>query len=455
MHVKFNLPEVIRWIETESNQKAEYTPFQTIVFSEVAVDSRLVKPGMLFFALPGAKTDGHQFLQQVASIGVCAAIVSKDYRGEHFGIPLIRFDNVLSALQGFAKHLLKKRKPHIVAITGSVGKTTTKDFTTTLLQKKFRIGSTPGNSNSQIGLPLTVINHTKPEDELLILEMGMTEPGQITKLVNLATPDIAVLTAVEMVHSCNFKSIEGIAHAKAEIFSHPKTKIGIVSRDIAAFSEVLATGTCLKTSFSINHEDADFYLKEEGDHLLVRDFEKAKLPALQVLGRHNLHNFLAAAAVARNLNLTWEEIAAEIPRLCLPERRLQRVEKEGVIYINDSYNATAVSVKAALSVLPKPKAGCKTIAVIGDMKESLGAFSEWCHREVGNAALSCVDQMLCLGSGCVPIVEIWQKANKSIELYPDFNALSTALRHTVKPGDVVLIKGSNSHQLWRILEEGK
>jgi UDP-N-acetylmuramoyl-tripeptide--D-alanyl-D-alanine ligase len=275
-------------------------------------------------------------------------------------------------------------------------------------------------------------------------------------LVNLANPDISVLTAVEMVHSSNFESIEGIARAKAEIFSHPKTQMGIVSKDIVAFSEVMATGSCLKTSFSINQEDADYFIKDEGDHLVVRFLkEKAKLPPLQVLGRHNLHNFLAAAAVAKSLKLTWEEIGAEIPRLCLPERRLQRVEKEGVIYINDSYNATAVSVKAALSVLPKPNVGCKTIAVIGDMTLSLGAFSDWAHREVGNAALSCVDQMLCLGSGCMPILEIWQKANKSAELYLDFNTLSEALKHIAKPGDVVLLKGHNSLQLWRILEEEK
>lgn len=441
-------------MQAASKQKAEFNLNKPISISGAAVDSRLVQSGMLFFALPGAKTDGHNFIGQAAAAGAAAAVVSKSYQGENFGLPLIRFENVLSALQGFSKHILDTRKPRIIAVTGSLGKTTTKGFIATLLSQKYRVAASPGNSNSQIGLPLTIINHTKPEDEILILEMGMTHPGQLSTLVKIAPPEIAILTAVEMVHACNFKSLADIANAKAEIFSHPKTELAIISRDIKNFDQIVKQISFSKRSFSIHLKDADYFLESNGDHLTLSEPNgKVKLPLLKVLGHHNLHNFLAAAIVARHLNVSWEEISNTIPKLSLPEKRLQLIEREGVTYINDAYNATAVSVKAALASLPKPKTGGKTIFVFGDTTESLGNFAEWCHQEVAHASLVNVDHMLCLGKGCKPIIEIWEKAKKPVELFTDFPSVLAALRKIVQKGDVVLLKGSNSHQLWRIVED--
>lgn len=444
---KFSLREAVRKIHLDATQLPE------MPITGAAVDSRLVQPGNIFFALPGAKTDGHHFIGQALERGAIAAVVSKTYSGAA-SIPLIHADDALAALQTLSKAVLDAVKPRIVGITGSVGKTTTKDFITTLLQQKYRVASSPGNSNSQIGLPLSIINHLKSTDEALVLEMGMTHPGNIANLVTIACPEIAVLISVEMVHTCNFNGLEDIARTKAEIFSNPGTKLGVVARDIIAFDEVFAMGQCRKVTFSIKDQSADYFLKEKSEHITIFDHDnKTRLPLLNILGKHNLHNFLAAYVVATAMQMNRDEIAKAIPLLRLPARRLERIEKDGAVFINDSYNASTVAIKAALDCLPKPKPGSKTIAVIGEMKQHLGpVFSDMCHKEAGEAALAKVDQMLCYGEGCRPIYDVWKQAHRPVELFTDFVELTAALKKQVQPGDVVLIKGSNYNQLWRIVE---
>lgn len=450
--VQISLIEAVQLMEKALKQKFDHPLLPSIPVTGAAVDSRLVQPGNLFFALPGEKTDGHHFLEQAAAHGAAVAVVSTGYQGADHGLTLIKAEDGLLALQGLARALIEKRKPQIVAVTGSLGKTTTKEFITTLLQQKYRVAASPGNSNSQTGLPLSVINHTTPDDEMLVLEMGMTTPGHISRLVSMAPPDIAVITSVELVHICNFNSIEDIARTKAEIFSNPKTRLGIISKDIPAYDEVVKMGTCRKLSFSLIDKDADFYLTEKDDHLRIFDHETlVGLPKLNIPGRHNLHNFLAAYAVARSLHLSRDEIAGGMQNLRLYERRLQRIERNGIIFINDSYNAAAASIKAALQSLPAPQSGRKTIAVIGQMGE-LGSFSEACHRDVGEAALACVDDMICYGEGCHPILDVWRQANRPAELFTDFAKLFAYVWKKAQPGDVVLLKGSKFNKLWQILD---
>lgn len=421
-------------------------------FSRVSVDSRLVKKNDIFFALKGARADGHHFLEQAASNGAALAVVDYHYKGFNFGLSLIKVADPLESLQKLSKALLDQRKVRIVGVTGSVGKTTTKDFITTLLKTKYRVSSSPGNHNSQIGLPLAIINHTQGDEEILVLEMGMSQAGDLAKLVQIAPPNIAVVTMVALTHAGNFSSMKEIARAKAEIFSHPKTSLGILLRDLDDFESMVQIGACPKATFSMKI-DADFTLKESGDFLHINFLGEhaATYPRLPVPGRHNLQNFLAAVAVARNLNVEWAEIHFAISSIVLPERRLQQVEREGVLFINDSYNASAVSVKAAFNSLPKPPAGGKTIAVIGQMLD-LGQFSELCHREIAEEALNCIDSMICLGDGCKPITEVWSSAKRPITWFSSLEEVIAELKHQMKPGDVVLLKGSSANGLWRILD---
>jgi UDP-N-acetylmuramoyl-tripeptide--D-alanyl-D-alanine ligase len=426
---------------------------QNLLFTGFSVDTRLVKPGNLFFALKGAQTDGHAHLQEAQKKGTIAAVVNKDYSGSDYGLLLLKVEDPLIALQTLSKEKIRSLPAKIVAITGSVGKTTTKDFTTTLLKEKYRVGSLTGNQNSQIGLPLGILNNDFTNKDVIILEMGMDAAGQITKLTQIAPPDVSIVTATTLQHGKNFDSIEGIGRAKAEIFSHPKTQFGLISADIVNYEELNSLSSCPKISFSTKQSNANYYLEENPAGFTIRDFSgSASFEPFHILGKHNLHNFLAAATIARCLELTWDEIRQEIPKLQLPERRLQILQLKGVTFVNDSYNACEVSMNAALENLPLPNKGGKKIACLGEMGE-LGHFSEKCHQAVGKKALENVDIMLCLGEGCKPIVECWSEAGREVFHFNDRLKLVDKLRELVNEGDCVLLKGSRSKQMWKVIEE--
>ena len=443
------LQTISQYIEAQVDER-----HATVIVSGAAVDSRLVELGDLFFALPGSQVDGHEYLEKAAQKGALAAVVSSEYIGSDYGLALISCKDVLKALQSLARRLLAESSLRIVAVTGSVGKTTTKDMICRLLSHKFRVSVSPGNSNSQIGLPLSIINHTDLEGDILILEMGMTHSGNISQLVEIAPPEVAVITTVALVHACNFSSLADIARAKGEIFSHPHTKMAIYHHE-SDIDGILTTSFQLpKHSFSVENRQADFCLKEMSDHHTVKDPEgdSLKLGHLAIPGKHNIQNFLAAVAVARYFGMNQDEIAIAQKEIKLPERRLQQVEKFGAIFINDSYNASEISVKAALNSLPNPKPSCKRIMVLGEMAE-LGKFSEDCHRAVGEAALKTVDMVFCFGDGTLPVSECWKRAGKPVFWGKERMEIVARLREYLNPGDVVLLKGSRSKGVWNVLDE--
>lgn len=419
----------------------------------VAVDSRLVLPGNVFFALEGDRADGHEFIGEAAKKGASAAVVCHRYAGSDFGIPLLRVESGLNALQQLAQKFLEERHIRILAITGSVGKTTTKDFISHILKQRYRITATLGNANSQVGLPLTVLNQIKGDEEWLVLEMGMSCPGQIANLVNIAPPHIAVITSIGLVHAVNFSSLEEIARAKGEIFSHPTTEWGVFPAELPFADAIRQFGTCRKVIFSLLSKHADFVLEASGkDSLQIQNkghiFEMGEL---SVPGKHNQQNFLCAAAAARLAGVEWEDIREAMKDMQLPERRLQFTEHAGVVYINDSYNASVLSVKAALDSLPNP-AGGRRIAVLGDMLE-LGKFSEDCHYEVGLAAQQSADALFCLGAEMRAAVEAWRFTREGAFSFSERADLVNALREYIKPKDVVLIKGSRGMQMWKVIED--
>ncbi|MGA8165462.1 MAG: UDP-N-acetylmuramoyl-tripeptide--D-alanyl-D-alanine ligase [Waddliaceae bacterium] len=456
MRIKI-LSDVVRILE-EKNDCAdcrEITPsFYQLEVSGFCVDSRLLSPNTIFFALQGNRVDGHAFIPEAAAKGAVAAVVDRRYRGANLPIPLIYTDNVAELLQLLAQIVLQRRAVKIVGVTGSVGKTTTKDFIATLLTPDYHVFSSLGNRNSQIGLPLTILNDTTGEEDILVLEMSMDAPLHIHRLVQIAPPDIAVITSVALVHAFHFETLGGIAKAKGEIFSHPKTSLGILSRDIRHFSDLCKIGSCDKVSFSVNTSAADVCLVEKKGVLWVRE-QRGKwieLKALPVYGRHNRHNFLAAVAVARNLGISWPRIRRAMQLLTLPENRCTIVEREGITFVNDAYNASIPSVKAALADLPNPKPWGRKIAVLGEMKE-LGKFSVSCHRQVGEYALDYVDSMWCVGEECQPIVECWEKARRPVAWCKKRSEIVELLRDEIRMGDVVLLKGSRALEMDKVLPE--
>lgn len=418
------------------------------------VDSRQVCAGSLFFALPGQNADGHSFLNEVFEKGAAAAIVSDVYQGDCLSSRLFRVHDPLLFLQNLARVSLEMKKKRIVGVTGSVGKTSTKDWIHLLLEKKYSCVATEGNQNSQIGLPLTVLNHLLGAEEIAVLEMGMSFKGQIKRLTEIAPPEVAVLTTVALAHAANFSSIEEIARAKGEIFSHPKTRCGILPFEYPLLEEVKKERKCPFVTFSLSSRFSDYGLSLSHPQEIEDRIEGLKIPleGFSLPGMHHRHNLLAACATARYFGVSWEDIVSVFPVLKTPKQRFEHVHHPKAFFVNDSYNACEVSVKAALSSLPFPKKGGRKIAVLGEMLE-LGRFSNDCHQEVGESALKHVDVLFCLGKECEPMVEVWKNAQRPVFAFQDRSELVSFLRDYLFPEDIVLLKGSRAKQMWKIMED--
>jgi len=414
-----------------------------------AVDSRKVESGSMFFALRGEKVDGHDFLQEAKRLGAICAIVESTYVGDSYGLELIHVENPLEALQLLAR--VQAEGIRCIGITGSVGKTTTKEFLYTLLKDRFRVGKTPGNANSQTSIPLHLLC-SDTECDLFIAEMGMSQKGEIASLVSIIPPQMAIVTQVALSHAVNFPGgIEEIAEAKAEILSHPATKKAFLHADVAARSafqgkkdlSIVAYGDVAAGSF-IQKVESGWVIFYEGKYTcsFTLPFE----------AKHLVHNFLGAALVAYELGMQWEEIFKAAQNLTSYQKRFEIIEKGGITFVNDSYNANPTSVRAALENMPQPKEGGQVIAALGTMGE-LGVFSEAAHREVGKVAALHADVLLCFGADTHYMAEEFSCFGKKVEQFSSFSLFKEAVLQTAKPGDVVLIKASNSLALWKILED--
>lgn len=408
-----------------------------------AIDSRKVARKGLFFAVKGETVDGHDFLQDVAAKGACAAVVDASYTGSDFGMVLLRVESVEKALHTLAKLAFSKRQEQVVAITGSMGKTTTKEFLATLLESKYRVFKTAGNQNTQLTVPLAILNLDR-EYDVLVLEMGMNEHGQIRKLVEIAPPDIAMVTRIAPAGLIDLEGgLDAIARAKSEIFSHSKTRLGVISSQAATFDSVLYGGNLPKRIYG-----------EEGDDQLVVVEGGVRIGdspvfRLSFSASHLLENFLGAVSVCRVLGLSWHEIGSKVALLKPFENRFEMIEKEGVTFIQDSYNANPDSVMAALNNLPKKKG--KVIGVLGAMPD-LGKTSSLYHAKIGAEAAKHLDQLFCIGEDAKAMVRAFSEAGKPASFAVELSEIKKALNALVEPGDVVLIKGGNFLKLWTLLE---
>lgn len=422
---------------------------ERIWISGFAADSRKVEPGFAFFALKGEKVDGHDFLFQVQKQGACCAIVSKEYTGLVPGLLLIPVEDVLTSLQHLGASELKRKNVPCIAITGSVGKTTTKEFIVTLLSGSFSVGKTPGNANSQVGLPLSILNE-REGIEVFVAEMGMSRKGEIASLVSIAPPDFAIVTQVALAHACNFPGGETeVAEAKAEILSHISTKKAFLHAQVKSFPAFSKNFAC----------DCIFYAEETG-HALVQEGEQWKMRlysewspsfTLPFTAKHLRENFLGAALIAKELGVSLEEIAQRAERLSTHSMRFEVSQRRGITYVNDAYNASPASMKAALENVPVPKGGGKVIAVLGEMRE-LGSFSEKAHEEVGYLASKHAEVLLCQGKECEVMAKSFELSGKKAFHLPTTCEMKKVLENLVQEGDVVLVKASNSLKLWTILE---
>ncbi len=417
------------------------------------VDSRKIVPGSLFFALKGENVDGHTFLEDAVSRGALAAVVSKEYKGEVRGLELIRVENVLASLHYLAALQVKQKNMRCIAVTGSVGKTTTKEFIATILQGHFSVGKTPGNANSQVGLPLSLLNMADTP-EVFVAEVGMSQKGEIAALLPIISPEIVVVTKVALAHALYFPDgLEGVAQAKAEILGHPNTKKVFLNSQVAAFKAFQKQHSVNPVFYGFEKtekvHDAAIFFKDQAFFIETPEGVSSPFP-LPFTATHFAENFLAAALVARELGLGLDAIIERAQFLAPYKMRFEKIEKDGVLYLNDSYNANPASMKAALENLPKPLEGGKVIAVLGEMKE-LGVFSKQAHIEVGHIASIHADILFCLGSDCLEMLQEFRKSKKFGFYGSSLQELKDELARYINKGDVVLIKGSNSLKMWELL----
>lgn len=431
--------------------------------SGVSIDSRTVKEGELFIAIIGERFDGHSFITEAVKKGARALIVDREIETKS-GVGIIRVNDTTVALQDLARYYRHKfAELKVIAITGSAGKTTTKDMISTLLGRKFKIRKTPGNLNNYYGLPLTLLGLEGDED-IAVLEMGMSRLGEIRLLAGIARPEIGVITNVGPTHLETLGTIENVARGKSELIEAlPEEGTAILNYDDPLVRQMKDSFQGEKVIYYGLTAGADLYANsisisgEEGAisfDLTYWDERLEKL-TLNKPGRHNLYNALAAIAVAREFGVDWLEIREGLKSIALSSLRwdVTRLEN-GTIIINDTYNANPLSMRAAIDATLEI-AEERIITVLGAMLE-LGAEKENAHLELGRyLRKQGVNLLITVGEeGKLIARGALKEGMPPDEVYnlEDNQAAGRLLLELIRPGDTVLIKGSRGVKMEEIVE---
>lgn len=421
--------------------------FEEVRFSGAQFDTRKIHAGMLFVAMIGAR-DGHDFADDALHKGAAAVLASRPLQED---IPAIYVENTLTALQAIARSYRSSLQIETVGITGSVGKTTTKEMITAVLRTTFATQKSEENYNNDIGVPVSVLS-IAPEHEKAVLEMGMNHFGEISLLTSITQPDIAVITNVGRMHIENLGSEEGILQAKLEILEGLKPGgTAIFCGDIPRLYDAAKKHGAL--TFGRNEDNdiraVDVRTEKDGICFTALGFGK-KLPIfLPVQGEHNVTNALAAVAVGLRCGVSAENIAAGLADFKNTGMR-QRIYDLGALHIiEDCYNAGPESMRAALAVLSGAEG--RKIAVLGGMLE-LGDFAPKEHYEVGREAAKVADALFAYGTHSEEYVRGANDAGLSqAQCFDSHEALAEALKKTLLPGDTLLVKGSRGMKMERVL----
>ena len=425
-----------------------------------SIDTRTLSKGELFFAIAGEKTDGHEYLKQAMEKGAIAAVVSRvsDIEALH-GFPLVVVENTYEALRGTAALMRRSFKGKVVAVTGSTGKTTTKDMLWSMLNQRAPALRNIGNMNNELGLPLTICA-LKEKHWAMILEMGMRGLGQIDDLAEISAPDHAIITNIGHTHQEILGSQENIARAKAELLPHiPRGGAVILNYADQSLLRQWIDNTKAEILWIGQDNNADIWadeiIKTRDSDLYNRcsfyactAFGERERIDLFIPGKHNISNALSAIMAARKLGITWQEIRTGLQNLEVSSMRLEfkKISHPDALIINDTYNASPASMCAALDVLVS--AGRETdrkIAVLGDMYE-LGDYTKEGHENVGiKVSEKGISYLLTVGKNAEYIAEGAKNAGVSGEkifVCVDKKELIHNLNMILKSGDVILIKGS-------------
>jgi UDP-N-acetylmuramoyl-tripeptide--D-alanyl-D-alanine ligase len=425
-----------------------------------SIDSRTVGAGQLFFAVTGERLDGHDYVAAALEKGAIAAVVRKDELSRFADqARLLAVDDTLVALQALATAVRKVWGKPLVGVTGSAGKTTTKEAIAHVLSTKFRVLKSEGNFNNHFGLPLMILK-LEPEHDLAVIEMGMSHAGEIRALAKIAQPEIGVVTNVAPVHLEFFDSIAGIARAKYELIeSLPASGTAILNADdeyVSGFGRDFK-GKVIKYGV---HETADVRAENlsslgaggsEFDVVTVRGREHATLP---LVGEHNILNALAAVSAGLALGMSLSEGVAALATMSAPDKRGQVLQLGNITVINDCYNSNPKALNAMIDALAAMKAG-RRIVVAGEMLE-LGPAGEEMHRAAGqHAAAKKIEVVLGVRGLAQVMVDGANEAGTRAEFVATPEAAGEWLASQTRDGDVVLLKASRGVKLEKALETWK
>lgn len=422
--------------------------------SSVTIDSRKVVKGSLFIAIKGARVDGHDLIPQTMESGALCALSERDLGDAPF--PYILVDSCRQALKDLAEHYRRSLDIRVVGISGSVGKTSTKEMIASVLSQRYRILKTEGNFNNEVGLPLTVFR-IREEHEVAVLEMGISDFGEMTRLARIARPDICVITNIGCAHLEQLKDRDGILKAKTEMFAfmNPNGQILLNGDDDKLRTYTPENG--LQPVYFGLGEHCSFRAEQVVDQGLRGTDAEFVTPDsrfsahISIPGSHMVHNAMAGTAVGRLLGLTDSEIRAGIEALVPLAGRNHLIETDTFVIIDDCYNANPASMKASLDVLAK--ADTRTAAILGDMGE-LGDNWKALHREVGRYAAELGIQILiCIGEMAEEIAAGAREAGApEVCHYADKQGFFAELDRLLKPGDSILVKASHMMEFPEIVE---
>ena len=432
-------------------------------FTGVTTDSRAVKPGELFVALKGGNFDGHDYCVKAAELGAAGVVVSRDVEGLPAGVSVFKVEDTLLAYQQLAHaYRLKQQGLKVFAITGSNGKTSTKDLLAACLGAKYKVVKTQGNFNNEIGLPKTLLS-IQPDTDIAVVEMGMRGLGQIAELCRIAEPDSGLITNVGETHMELLGSMENIGKAKSEIVVDlPSDGFAVLNGDneyvLAAAGKTKAQVVYFGLGENCDYRGSDIVTSALGTTFTCTEKKSGKSVSvrLQLIGEHNVYNALSAIAGAACYGVPLEDSAKALATARLTGSRQEIIYIGDITFINDAYNASPASMEAALKTLAEAKKAAhgavRTIAVLADMLE-LGAISEDAHRRVGRWAVeNGVDYVLTYGPEAAYISEEVKMLGGETCHYADRQGAADKLRQLATAGDIILLKGSNSMQVGKMLE---
>ena len=448
---KLTLVEVAKVTGAEKNSDAE------IFFSEVLTDSRKISDGSLFVALKGENFNGEDFAAEALRKGAAAVLVSKDFDKNLDGI-VLKVDDTLTAYRQIAGAWRNRFNIPIVAVTGSNGKTTTKDLTAAALNELGQVLKTSGNFNNEVGVPMTLLSLNE-NHKAAVVEVGMRGLGQIATLAKFIKPTIGILTNVSEAHIELLGSIENIARAKSELVEaiHSGGTI-ILNADnphTAAMKNLAGEGVNVvmygvekpadltAKKILVGRMSTEFVLSYRGEDFLF---------GIPMIGRHNVSNSLAAIAAGLTLGLSLDEIKRGIAGLMTTKMRFEFIHRDGLTIINDAYNASPASMKASIRTAAEVCDG-RLIAVLGDMLE-LGDIAERVHREIGAELFANkFDTLITLGTLGKFIAEGARDAGlKNVYTLNTHEEAAKKILEIVKDGDTILFKASHAMRLEKIIE---